>query len=33
MDVVDQIATAPNTGPSTMNRPASPVKVNKVHIE
>jgi cyclophilin family peptidyl-prolyl cis-trans isomerase len=33
MEVVDQIATAPNTGASTMNRPASPVKVNKVHIE
>jgi cyclophilin family peptidyl-prolyl cis-trans isomerase len=33
MDVVDKIATAPNTGPSTMNRPASPVKMNKVYIE
>ena len=33
MDVVDKIATAPNTGPSTMNRPVSPVKMNKVYIE
>jgi cyclophilin family peptidyl-prolyl cis-trans isomerase len=33
MDVVDKIATAPNTGPSTMNRPVSPVKMNKVHVE
>jgi cyclophilin family peptidyl-prolyl cis-trans isomerase len=33
MDVVDQIAAAPNTGGSTMNRPVSPVKVNKVHLE
>jgi cyclophilin family peptidyl-prolyl cis-trans isomerase len=33
MEVVDQIATAPNTGASTMNRPVSPVKMNKVHIE
>lgn len=33
MDVVDQIATAPNTGASTMNRPVTPVKMIKVHIE
>ena len=33
MEVVDKIATAPNTGPSTMNRPVSPVKMNKVYIE
>jgi peptidyl-prolyl cis-trans isomerase B (cyclophilin B) len=33
MDVVDKIATAPNTGPSTMNRPVSPVKMNRVYIE
>jgi peptidyl-prolyl cis-trans isomerase A (cyclophilin A) len=33
MDVVDKIATAPNTGGSTMNRPVSPVKMNKVYIE
>jgi cyclophilin family peptidyl-prolyl cis-trans isomerase len=33
MDVVDKIATAPNTGPSTMNRPVTPVKVNRVFIE
>jgi cyclophilin family peptidyl-prolyl cis-trans isomerase len=33
MEVVDQIATAPNTGASTMNRPVSPVKVNSIHLE
>jgi cyclophilin family peptidyl-prolyl cis-trans isomerase len=33
MDVVDQIATAPNTGASTMNRPVTPVKVNNIHLE
>lgn len=33
MDVVDKIATAPNTGPSTMNRPVTPVKMNKVYVE
>ena len=33
MDVVDMIATAPNTGTSTMNRPVTPVKVNKLFIE
>jgi cyclophilin family peptidyl-prolyl cis-trans isomerase len=33
MDVVDKIATAPNTGTSTMNRPVTPVKVNKLFIE
>lgn len=33
IEVVDQIATAPNTGASTMNRPVSPVKMNKVRIE
>lgn len=33
MDVVDQIATAPNTGTSTMNRPVTPVKINKLFIE
>lgn len=32
MDVVDKIATAPNTG-STTNRPVTPVKVNKIYIE
>jgi peptidyl-prolyl cis-trans isomerase B (cyclophilin B) len=33
IDVVDKIATAPNTGPSTMNRPVTPVTMNKVYIE
>jgi len=33
IDVVDKIATAPNTGPQTMNRPVTPVKMKKVHIE
>jgi len=33
MDVVDNIATAPNTGTSTMNRPVTPVKINKLFIE
>jgi cyclophilin family peptidyl-prolyl cis-trans isomerase len=33
MEVVDQIATAPNAGASAMNRPVSPVKMNKVHVE
>jgi cyclophilin family peptidyl-prolyl cis-trans isomerase len=33
MDVVDKIATAPNTGTATMNRPVTPVKVNRLFIE
>jgi cyclophilin family peptidyl-prolyl cis-trans isomerase len=33
MEVVDKIATAPNTGTSTMNRPVTPVKINKLFIE
>lgn len=33
MDVVDKIATAPNTGKLTMNRPVTPVKMNKVYLE
>lgn len=33
MDVVDKIATAPNQGRSTMNRPVNPVKMNRVYIE
>lgn len=33
MDVVDKIATAPNTGTLTMNRPVTPVKINKLFIE
>jgi len=33
MDVVDKIATAPNTGRNTMNRPVTPVKVTKIYIE
>ena len=32
MDVVDKIATAPNTGPSAMNRPVTPVKMNRVYV-
>lgn len=33
IEVVDKIATAANTGPATMNRPATPVKMNKVYIQ
>ena len=33
MDVVDMIATAPNTGSSKMNRPVTPVKINRLFIE
>lgn len=33
MDVVDKIAAAPNTGPSNMNRPVTPVKMNKVYVQ
>jgi cyclophilin family peptidyl-prolyl cis-trans isomerase len=32
MEVVDKIAAAPNGGPSLMNRPVTPVKMNKVHV-
>jgi cyclophilin family peptidyl-prolyl cis-trans isomerase len=33
IEVVDKIASAPNTGPATMNRPVTPVKMNKVSIQ
>lgn len=33
MDVVDKIATAPNTGSGSMNRPVTPVKMNKVYVQ
>jgi len=33
MDVVDKIAAAPNTGPSSQNRPVTPVKMNKVYVQ
>lgn len=33
MDVVDKIAAAPNTGSSNMNRPVTPVKMNKVYVQ
>jgi cyclophilin family peptidyl-prolyl cis-trans isomerase len=33
IEVVDKIAAAPNTGPQTMNRPVTPVKMNKVYIQ
>lgn len=33
MDVVDKIATAPNTGRTTNNRPVTPVVMKKVSIE
>lgn len=33
MDVVDKIAAAPNTGASSMNRPVTPVKMNKVYVQ
>jgi cyclophilin family peptidyl-prolyl cis-trans isomerase len=33
MDVVDKIATAPNTGRATNNRPVNPVAMKKVSIE
>ena len=32
IEVVDKIATAPNEGPPN-NRPTSPVKMNKVHLQ
>lgn len=32
MDVVDKIASAPNAGPSMMNRPVTPVKMNRVYV-
>jgi cyclophilin family peptidyl-prolyl cis-trans isomerase len=33
IEVVDKIATAANTGPGTMNRPVTPVKMNRVYIQ
>lgn len=33
IEAVDKIATAANTGPATMNRPVTPVKMNKVSIQ
>jgi cyclophilin family peptidyl-prolyl cis-trans isomerase len=33
IEAVDKIATAANTGPATMNRPVTPVKMNKVYIQ
>ena len=33
MDVVDKIASAPNAGPSMMNRPDTPVKMNRVYVQ
>lgn len=33
MDVVDKIASAPNGGQSTMNRPETPVKMNRVYVQ
>jgi cyclophilin family peptidyl-prolyl cis-trans isomerase len=33
MDVVDKIATAPNTGRNTNNRPVTPVVMKKVSVE
>ena len=33
IEVVDKIASAPNTGPQTMNRPVTPVKMTKVYIQ
>jgi cyclophilin family peptidyl-prolyl cis-trans isomerase len=33
MDVVDKIASAPNAGASAMNRPVTPVKMNKVYVQ
>lgn len=32
-EVVDKIATAPNTGPTSMNRPVTPVKMKKVTVQ
>jgi cyclophilin family peptidyl-prolyl cis-trans isomerase len=33
MDVVDKIASAPNAGSLAMNRPVTPVKVNKLYVQ
>lgn len=33
MDVVDKIASAPNGGPSAMNRPDTPVKMIRVYVQ
>jgi len=33
MDVVDKIASAPNTGSSSNNRPVTPVKMNRVYVQ
>ena len=33
MDVVDKIASAPNGGPATMNRPDVPVKMSRVYVQ
>jgi cyclophilin family peptidyl-prolyl cis-trans isomerase len=33
MDVVDKIASAPNTGSTNQNRPVTPVKMNKVYVQ
>jgi cyclophilin family peptidyl-prolyl cis-trans isomerase len=33
MDVVDKIASAPNGGQATMNRPDNPVKMNRVYVQ
>jgi cyclophilin family peptidyl-prolyl cis-trans isomerase len=33
MDVVDKIASAPNSGPSMNNRPVTPVKMNRVYVQ
>jgi cyclophilin family peptidyl-prolyl cis-trans isomerase len=33
MDVVDKIASAPNGGSSKMNRPDTPVKMNRVYVQ
>jgi cyclophilin family peptidyl-prolyl cis-trans isomerase len=33
MEVVDKMASAPNAGASAMNRPVTPVRMNKVYIQ
>jgi cyclophilin family peptidyl-prolyl cis-trans isomerase len=33
MDVVDKIASAPNSGTSMSNRPVTPVKMNRVYLQ
>lgn len=33
MDVVDKIASAPNSGASMNNRPTTPVKMNRVYVQ